>query len=411
MQWWHKIVMDIGLNKRPTVVSWDDLKECMRARFVPPHYRKELLLKLQQLHQGTQSVATYFKELETILTQINMHESEESKMVGFISGLRRDIQDVVELYEYTSLEKLFHLAIKVESQISKKNSLKNSHNDDFYHSSWTNKHKSSSTFPSNFKKESTYKPRDSKPSTSNPQSPTKNSSKKCFKCLGFGHIAAHCPTKRTMMVKGGQVVSEHSDNSSRSNSPSPSKTPSDNEYEIPCEGNLLVIRRMLGTIPKPLDDTQRENIFHTRCLINNKLCSMIIDGGSCANVASTRVMEKLDLPTISHTKPYKLQWLSAEGEIMVNKQVLITFAIGKYKDEVLRDVVPIEATHILLGRPWKCDRQVLHDGLTNKMTFTFQGRKVTLKTLSPKEVHEDQIKMKTKRERKKCSTESQSLIR
>ena len=110
-----------------------------------------------------------------------------------------------------------------------------------------------------------------------------------------------------MMVKGGQVVSEHSDQSSRSNSPSPSKTSSDNECEIPCEGDLLVIRRMLGTIPKPLNDTQRENVFHTRCIITNKLCSMIIDGGSCANVASTKVVEKLGLPTISHIKPYKLQ--------------------------------------------------------------------------------------------------------
>ena len=64
---------------------------------------------------------------------------------------------------------------------------------------------------------------------------------------------------------------------------------------------------MLGTISKPLDETQRENIFHTRCLVNNKLCSMIIDEGSCANVASTRVVEKLGLPNISHTTPYKLQ--------------------------------------------------------------------------------------------------------
>jgi len=34
---------------------------------------------------------------------------------------------------------------------------------------------------------------------------------------------------------------------------------------------------------------------------------MIIDEGSCANVANTRVVEKLGLPIISHTKPYKLQ--------------------------------------------------------------------------------------------------------
>jgi len=121
-------------------------------------------------------------------------------------------------------------------KFQKKTPFKNSHNDGYYHSSWKNKNKfPSKTFPSNFVKESTYNPRDFKPSTSTPKSPTKTSSKKCFKCLGFGHIAANCPTKQTMMVKGGQVVSEHSDQSSRSNSPSPSKTLSDNECEIPCE--------------------------------------------------------------------------------------------------------------------------------------------------------------------------------
>ena len=86
---------------------------------------------------------------------------------------------------------------------------------------------------------------------------------------------------------------------------------------------------------------------------------------------------------------------------MVNKQVLINFSIGKYKDEVLCDVVPMEATHVLLGRSWQYDKHVLHDGLSNTMSFSFQGRKVVLKPLSPKEVHEDHIKMKTKRENEK----------
>jgi len=68
----------------------------------------------------------------------------------------------------------------------------------------------------------------------------------------------------------------------------------------------------------------------------------------------------------------------------------------------LCDVVPREATHVLLGRPWQYDRHVLHDGLSNTMSFSFQGCKVTLKPLSPQEVHEDQIKMKTKRENEKA---------
>jgi len=52
----------------------------------------------------------------------------------------------------------------------------------------------------------------------------------------------------------------------------------------------------------------------------------------------------------------------------------------------------MEATHILLGRLWQFDRKNLHDGLTNKISFTFQGHKIILKSLSLKEVNEDQIK-------------------
>jgi len=80
------------------------------------------------------SVDEYFKDLEVTLTKINMHEREESKIVIFVSGLRREIRNVVELYEYTSLEKLIHPAIKVESQLLKKTSFKHTRNDDFYNS-------------------------------------------------------------------------------------------------------------------------------------------------------------------------------------------------------------------------------------------------------------------------------------
>jgi len=136
--------MDIELNKRPVVVSWYDLKECMCTRFVPSHYRKELLLKLQWLQQGLRSVDEYYKDLETTLTKIDLHDNEESKIARFVSGLRREIQDLVDLYEYSSLEKLVHLAIKVESQILKKTHFKTTHNVGFYKTSWKDKNKTSS---------------------------------------------------------------------------------------------------------------------------------------------------------------------------------------------------------------------------------------------------------------------------
>jgi len=199
--------MDIGLNKRLVVVSWYDLydlKACMRVRFFPPPYRKELVLKLQRLHQGPMTVDEYFKDLETTLTKINMHDSEESNITSFVSGLRREIKDVVELYEYSSLKMLVHLAIKVKSHILTKTIFKTTHHDGFYKSSGKDKNNISTTIsPSNFSKETTssYKVFKDKPSTSTPKSPTKPSSTKCFKCLEFGHIAANCPNKRTPKLK------------------------------------------------------------------------------------------------------------------------------------------------------------------------------------------------------------------
>jgi len=153
-------------------------------------------------------------------------------------------------------------------------------------------------------------------------------------------------------------------------------------------------------------EQQKENIFHTRCHINNKVCSMIIDGGSCTNVASTTLVEKPNLPTLKHPRPYKLQWLNDYGEVKVNKLVLISFSIGKYKDEVLCDVVPMQAGHILLGRPWQFDKKVTHDGFKNRH-FVKDNKTITLVPLTPKQVSEDQMKLKRENELKKnCEAES-----
>ena len=67
------------------------------------------------------------------------------------------------------------------------------------------------------------------------------------------------------------------------------------------------------------------------------------------------------MPTSKHPRPYKFQWLNESGKVRVNKQVLISFSVGKYEDEVLCDVVPMQARHLLLGRPWQFDRKVKHD--------------------------------------------------
>ena len=69
--------------------------------------------------------------------------------------------------------------------------------------------------------------------------------------------------------------------------------------EVADEGEMLMLRRVMSGLKEEKEE-QRENIFHTRCNIQEKVCSLIIDGGSCANVASSNMVEKLGLHATVH---------------------------------------------------------------------------------------------------------------
>lgn len=62
----------------------------------------------------------------------------------------------------------------------------------------------------------------------------------------------------------------------------------------------------------------------------------------------------------------------------VKKQVEVRFSIEKYEDVVLCDVVPMEACHLLLGKPCQFDKKANHDGHSNKFSFTRKEHKIIL---------------------------------
>ena len=114
----------------------------------------------------------------------------------------------------------------------------------------------------------------------------------------------------------------------------------------------------------------------------------------------------MNLDTKPHPRPYRLQWINEDEEVKVTQQVEVCFTIGRYNDRVLCDVVPMEATHILLGRPWQYDTKAVHNGFTNKISFHHHDQKIILKPLSHREVCDDQIRMREKREQEKEKSEA-----
>ncbi|XP_050908979.1 uncharacterized protein LOC127122728 [Lathyrus oleraceus] len=367
--WWDQLTKDRRRYAERQIDTWEEMKRIMRRRIVPSYYHRELHNKLQRLTQGSKSVEEYFKEMEVLKIRANVEEDDEATMARFLHGLNHDISDIVELHHYVEMDELVHQAIKGEQQLKRKSQARR--NSTIFNSqSWKDKTKKEGASSS---KEATVENK-GKTITSSSSSVSTNKSVKCFKCQGQGHIASQCPTKRTMLMEENEEIVEEEDGDY------------DEEFEEEIlSGDLLMVRRMLGSQIKEEDTGQRENLFHTRCFVQGKVCSLIIDGGSCTNVASTLLVSKLKLEIKPHPKPYKLQWLNESVEMLVNKQVEICFKIGKYEDVVLCDVVPMEASHLLLGRPWQFDRKANHDGYSNKYSFMYHYQKINLVPLNPSE--------------------------
>ena len=148
------------------------------------------------------------------------------------------------------------------------------------------------------------------------------------------------------------------------------------------------------------ENNQRHNLFHTRGMIKDKLCSIIVDNGSCNNIASQELVERIGLKQRRHPSPYKIQWLNECGTLRVSNIVTVPFSIGRYNDHVECDVVPMQACQLLLGRPWLYDRDVQICGRSNKVIVMYKGKRITLLPLSPKEILNDDLKRKQRESEK-----------
>src|SRR4051812_28477769 len=128
----------------------------------------------------------------------------------------------------------------------------------------------------------------------------------------------------------------------------------------------LVAQRVLNVQVMKAEQNQRHNLFHTKGMVKERSVRIIIDEGSCNNLASTELVEKLSLTTRPHPHLYYIQWFNNSGKIKVTRSVCVHFSIAAYADFVDCDVVP-----------WKFYRNVIHHGRKNQFTLII-GIKILL---------------------------------
>ncbi|GJY53831.1 putative CCCH-type zinc finger family protein [Tanacetum coccineum] len=160
------------------------------------------------------------------------------------------------------------------------------------------------------------------------------------------------------------------------------------EYVEPLDGEAeqvtYVTQRTLCS-PKVSESSQRNKIFQTKCLVKEKLCSIIIDGGSCETLVSKVLVKAFKLPIEPHPNPYQIRWIKKGLALKVTEICKVPLAIGKHYNELVTcDVVDMEACHVFLGRLWQHDVDATHQGVVSPKKKLENKTLVTL-VASPKE--------------------------
>ncbi|XP_024013240.1 uncharacterized protein LOC112087559 [Eutrema salsugineum] len=354
LTWWDREVSDRKRSHLRAIDIWVDMKDLMRQRFVPPHFYRDLQRRFRTLKQGTRTVEEYYEEFERLRNRLELNDDEEALMAQFLDGLQERISRKVERQVYQNFKDLFHLSIQAEQHIKKKITNTRSKPQTTWNSNFNkplDKGKGVE-IDSRFKGKAVETSKDTRPEAVKTNNPQRARDITCFKCRGRGHMSRECPNNRVMLMTEAGDYESYDEADVQEDQ--------DDEYgdiAYPDTGEFLVTRRVLSVMVEPAEAIQRENIFHSRCTIKGKVCNLIIDGGSCTNVASAHMVDKLGLERTKHPRPYMLRWLDDKVELKITDQVTIPFSIGKYQDQVLCDVVPMQAGHLLLGRPWQFDRE------------------------------------------------------
>ncbi|XP_062208944.1 uncharacterized protein LOC133910632 [Phragmites australis] len=352
--WWREYRQKYPDNIPAT---WTALKAAMRHRFVPSYFARDLLNQMQRFQQGSLSVEDYYQALQKGMIRCGLVEQDDAAMARFRGGLNREIQDILDYKDYDDMTTLFEYACKAEREVQgRRSSTRTNH--------FAGSSKAPTPAPRSTPPTSSSTPRES---TSSLTAPSRDSSAKptappakpapssgrardiqCHRCKGFGHVIRDCPNKRTMLIRDDGEYSSASDSEDVQHSMLATDHADNTELHVDSSAAdryaNLVVQRVLSTQVIQDEKNQRHNIFHIKGVVQERAVRIIIDGGSCNNLASTTLVEQLSLPTRKHPHPYHVQWLNDGGKIKGQKIVIHPMT----PEQVLKDDIARAAKAVKL---------------------------------------------------------------
>ncbi|XP_058208081.1 uncharacterized protein LOC131321083 [Rhododendron vialii] len=378
--WWDQLQTKRYRQGREPVRTWRRMKQLLMERFLPPNYDQHLFRSYQNCSQGSKSVFDYTTEFSRLSDRNNLNETEGQRVARYMNGLKPSIQERIGLQVVWNVEEAYNLALKAEQFEHKPTSsgFRRGPGESFVPSSKRGKEKQPAVpaFQSKsvagggakFGGPNQTSSSNNRNVAKDPNPYAKPRGDKCFWCNKPGHLSNACPDRKVGLVEEEELVEDGSEDD-----------PDDVDYAEEDGERVNCVVQWVLFAPKSKDSSQCHNIFQSRCLVNQKVCDLIVDSGSCENFVAKRLVEHLKLPTEPHPAPYSIGWIKKGPTVKVTQVCKLPLSIGKfYRANVICDVIEMDASHVLLGRPWQFDVDVVYKGRDNTYCFNWESRKVVM---------------------------------
>ncbi|XP_074292085.1 uncharacterized protein LOC141618926 [Silene latifolia] len=375
--------------------SWFKLKKKMLGKFVTKDYTHNLFIKLSKLRQDERPIETYLREFEQLTLQYEINEKPEQRIARFLESLDKNIAAKVMMQPLWSYDDVVNLALRVVKMEKAKPAV-----------SKTTTRPASRPF-TGVRIGSTPMPATppvldkGKAAINQKTNPPMTEGKiKCFQYQGYcrhsdlyarpicgrecsGQAESMAATLEELFGTGpistpawlyAYFTPLHPGTSDGVPSAYPAGTADPTEFarvraelEAARYGHFrkdYPSKRAL--IAMEIEEWEREGLVEYE-----EEESLVLEEMEAEESGQDQVVAHPDTGhNLDHPNPYKLRWLNKGAEVKVDNQCLVPFSIGKvYKDEVLCDVVPMDACHLLLGQPWEFDRNTTHQGKDNVYSF------------------------------------------
>ncbi|XP_073012262.1 uncharacterized protein [Typha latifolia] len=212
-QYWTNIETLREIRGELLIEIWVDMKNELKCKYLPPSYYPKLLDRWNRLTQGSKSAKDYVAAFDELLVRCSVIESETPMKIlsRFRAGLREELRSELFARNIDTLVKAYSLVQDLEE--SRPNHIsRNCKTRPQIHKSSTGPHQAKTTNQS-FNR-STPSPSQSRVEYKD-KSVEKDFSKvnpwvKCYKCQGYGHVAANCasPYKISLIEKPFEEDSE-----------------------------------------------------------------------------------------------------------------------------------------------------------------------------------------------------------